>query len=400
MQFIIEDICTKIGPRPPCSPEETKCATYLQEELNKYTSIANIEKFKCHPGSYLPQFQIPIFCIVIATLSYWLFLYTYYLIFLIIPLCALFCSLLVIQTNIMRNTEFIDPLFPQKESTNVVGIFKSKGEPRRRIVIGGHHDSNWEYPILNKSWKMLGLLMALPVILSYLLFGIFVIKFVLYFFTSYYLFLYEIDLAILLVLLVLSLILIVWAFNIITKHSVLGANDNLSALAVIFALARHLQNHELKNTEVWLVSHGCEEIGDRGSKRFAKQHHEELKNALVINLDIIGGKNCTLRFVTSEVVFLVKLFSDLVNELSTIAEEFHIPYQKGRVDAFTDSMAYAQNKIRTCSIVAFPQSGIPPYYHTRNDTIEHLDFNNLWNCYKILRQFIKKVDTGEIFKQL
>jgi len=43
-----------------------------------------------------------------------------------------------------------------------------------------------------------------------------------------------------------------------------------------------------------------------------------------------------------------------------------------------------------------PKKGFPTHYHTRNDTIERIDFNNLWNCYNILIEFIKRIDENKI----
>ena len=176
----------------------------------------------------------------------------------------------------------------------------------------------------------------------------------------------------------------------------MGADDNLSAIAVLIALAQFLNKNRLNNTEVWLVSHGCEEIGDRGSKRFSKKHYDDLKNALVINLDMLGGKNSYLKFVTSEEMGIVRLSKVLALKLSKLANELNIPNQIGRVEAFTDSMSYSQSKIRACSIVSLSKSGLPTHYHTTNDTIDKMEFQNLWDCYRILTLFLKRVDGNKL----
>ncbi len=396
MRHIIQDICEKIGPRPPCSPEEAKCAHYIEEELRKYTSKARTEEFQCHPRSYRIQYQIPSISMIMVTIFYWLYFSFLHLAFLIIPIIFLGCAMLVIQLNIMRNSEFIDPLFPAETSTNVVGIISPKGETHTRVVIGGHHDSNWEYPVLRKSWKLFGFLTALPIISNYLFFGLFILKLILSAFSLPYLGSREVDLTLLIILTSLIPVLLLWMFNIVSHRPVMGANDNLTAIATILAIASYLKHAELKQTEVWLVSHGCEEIGDRGSKAFAKTHYHDLKDALVLNLDMIGGQDSMLRFVTTELMFMFKLSPRLVNELVKIAKELQIPYHTGLVEGFTDSLAYIQSKIEACSITGFPKKGIPAHYHTREDTMEHLNFENLWHCYRILLRFIEKVDTGEI----
>lgn len=394
MRHIIQEICEKIGPRPPCSPKEAKCATYINDELKRFTNKTAIEEFQCHPQSYRIQYQIPSISIMGITLLYWLYFFTLHIAFLIIPLILLAVAVLVIQLNIMRNSEFIDPLFPKKDSTNVFGIIAPQGEVTARIVIGGHHDANWEYPVLRKSWRLFGFLTALPIISNYLFFGLFILKLGLYAFSIPFLFDKEVDLILLIILTSLIPVLSIWIFFIVSDRPVLGANDNLTSIGIILALASTLK--PLQHTEVWLVSHGCEEIGDRGSKNFARTHYDTLKHAMVINLDMVGGQDSQLRFVTTELMFMYKLSPRLLAELAKITEALQIPYHTGLVEGFTDSMAYTQNKIEACSITGFPKKGIPAHYHTREDTMEHLNFENLWNCYRILLRFIEKVDRGEI----
>ena len=111
MRFIIQDICDNIGPRPPCSPEEAQCAHYFENKLKKSTELTTLEKFSCHPSAYRTQFRVSMIVIICTTIFYWLHFFVPNLTFLIIPLCLNLFAIIVIQTNIMRNTELIDPLF-------------------------------------------------------------------------------------------------------------------------------------------------------------------------------------------------------------------------------------------------------------------------------------------------
>ncbi|MHA1893166.1 MAG: M28 family metallopeptidase [Candidatus Helarchaeota archaeon] len=400
MKFIIEDICNSIGPRPPCSENEAKCANYIQTELKKYTMDSKIETFYCHPDAYRWQFRIPMINLILAIIFYWFYFFILNLAFLIISEFMTLFSIIVIHTNILRNIEFIDRFYKKRESTNVHGKFHPREETKRIIVIGGHHDAHWEFPILKKSPILFGAFMAIPIVFNHFLFGIFTLKIILYVFSFYFLLSSQVDLGFLIIFSIFIPILIYTAIKMVSHTPVLGADDNLSAVSTLMAVARHLKNtNELKNTEVWLVSHGCEEIGDRGSKRFSKTHYSELKNALVINLDMIGGKGNDLMIDIMEVMNVIKLSKDIGQELSKIAKNLKIPHRVGNTEAFTDSMAYVMNGIKACSILSLPSKGFSRHYHTINDTPEKIDYKNLWNCYKILITFIKKVDEGEIFSQ-
>ena len=76
-------------------------------------------------------------------------------------------------------------------------------------------------------------------------------------------------------------ILIPFGIKVISKTSVMGANDNLSALAVCLSAARYFSDpkNKLTHSELWIVSFGCEEIGIRGSKRFVSKYLDRIKNA-------------------------------------------------------------------------------------------------------------------------
>jgi len=397
MRFTIQDICEKIGPRAPCSEQEAECATYIENHFKSYTEYTGIEKFYCHPGSYRAAFRIPMINLMIATLSYWIYFYYPNIVFLLICFGLMFFSVLVIQTNLIRNIEFIDPIFKKQESTNVYARFKPKEIPKRIVVIGGHHDSNWEFPILKKWPKFFTGFMSLPIILSFLMVGVYILKLILYFFSIPYLFFSQLDLVVLIIQTCSFPILIFTAINCVSRDPVMGADDNLTSTAIIFEIAKFLKQGEgLKNTEIWLVSHGCEEIGDRGSKRFSKKYLGELRDAYVINVDMVGGKDSELKVDVGEVRSIVELSKELGDELSKIATELNIPHNVGNVMFFTDSMAYSRNGIKACSLVGSSKKGFATHYHTLNDTIDKLDFNNIWNCYRILIEFINRVDEEKI----
>ncbi|MHA1403430.1 MAG: M28 family metallopeptidase [Candidatus Helarchaeota archaeon] len=397
MQFIIQDICDKIGPRPPCSDQEAQAAMYIENELKKCVDETKIENFHCHPGYYQRMFQLPMINLVIATVVYWIFFFIPFFPFLFVALGLVAASVIIIQTNLLRNIELIDRFFKKKKSTNVFGRIKPKEQVKQVIVIGGHHDSHWEFTLLRKNAQIYGLLMAFPVIFNHLMVGIFILKVILFFLFTPFLFFPLVDLIFLIVLTVLSPILIYTCLNVLSDLPVMGADDNLTSIAVLLSIGRHLKSSgRLNTTEVWLVSHGCEEIGDRGSKRFSKKHHDELKDAYVINIDMVGGKNSNLKVDVVEEVYMIKLCKELGLKIAEIAKDLSIPIQVGGIEAFTDSMAYSRNKIKACSIVGIPTHGFPAHYHTREDTIDKIEFEHLWDCYRILFEFIKRVDEERI----
>src|SRR6059058_4371997 len=70
-----------------------------------------------------------------------------------------------------------------------------------------------------------------------------------------------------------------------------GANDNLSAVAVLVALAERLQAEPVPGLRVMLVSCGAEEVLQGGIHGFAVRHFPALNRdrTWFINLDTVGS---------------------------------------------------------------------------------------------------------------
>ncbi|MHA1270564.1 MAG: M28 family metallopeptidase [Candidatus Helarchaeota archaeon] len=399
MKLLIQEICDSIGPRAPCSKNETKCAELIKSKFEKYTSESYIENFYCHPDSYKVSIRVPMISLLVITVFYWLYYFSLNFIWLLLSGTIILISFIIIQTNLTYNKELIDPLFKKKMSTNVYAKFKpiENANPDKLIVIGGHHDSNYEFILMRLSPIIFGFVITSSIILNYLMLCIFVLKIILYLLSMPFIILPSVDLIILIILSVLFPIYLYSSIVIISNTAVLGADDNLTSIAIILEIARYLNEHKiLKNTEIWLVSHGCEEIGIRGSKRFSKRHFSRLKDSYVINIDMVGGKKSKLKIDIMEEVYLIKLCKELGHEISKIANDLNIEHNLGSVEAFTDSMAYSQKGIKACSLIGIPNKGLPNHYHTRNDTIDNLNFNKLYDVYKLLIEFIKKIDKNEL----
>ena len=281
MRDFIEEICNAIGPRPPASPAEAKAADFLRERFEQCGGESRIERFVCRPGAYRAAFRWPIICYLIAVVLYWFLPIASFLI--------LVFAVVVFVGNTMYNKEIVDIFFQEKQSTNVICKFKPKGKVKSLVIIDGHHDSNWEYPLLKKFSSGLVFFMGAHFALTALLMLGLIIKFALAAFSIQ--FGYTIDLVLVVMFAAFIPLEIYTCVNIVSDRPVMGANDNLSALAVCLGVADHLSDIKNlpKNTEVWLCSFGCEEIGVRGAKRFVTAHYNEVKDASVISLDIVDS---------------------------------------------------------------------------------------------------------------
>ena len=93
-------ICDQIGPRPPCSEPERRCAEYIRDEWRKHTDKTFLEVFTCHPDAYPATFRWPIALTILSLCLYHL-----------VPILSFVCSaasLLILVLNLILNRELID----------------------------------------------------------------------------------------------------------------------------------------------------------------------------------------------------------------------------------------------------------------------------------------------------
>ena len=381
MISFIKEICEKIGPRSPCSKQEEKCAQFLEKNLKKFCDEVKIDDFYCRPGSYRAMFHWPILFYIIAIP----FFFFYQLISLILTSFVI----IILVGNEIYNLEIIDPLFKKQKSTNVIAKIKPLKEKKNIIILSGHLDSNWEFPMGKRFGNKVSIFMVLPIIFNPLLLMFSIIKII-------------IPLSFLLEIIILTItivpvpILIPFGIKVISKTPVMGANDNLSALAVCVSAAEYFsdQKNKLNNSELWIVSFGCEEIGIRGSKRFVSKYFDIIKDAYSINLDLVGGKSCIPRIITKEEMGAIKLSTEICDILDNASKKLNINVSKVPVMCFTDSMAFSMKKIKSAALVGLlPNGSMPELYHTTNDTMENINSKLMKDCLEICIQAIYDIDS-------
>ncbi len=389
MRGHIRWICDRIGPRPPGSDAERKCAEYIRDEWRKHADHTALEVFTCHPDAYPATFRLPIALTIFSLCLYSL-----------IPLLSFILStgsLLILVFNLVLNRELIDRAFPEKQSCNVQAKFAPRETSDRTLIISCHHDANFAFPIVNRFGAGFGLFMAVVVLSSGLLTLLAFLQ-NLFSFTGPPSLLagYQTIAFPFLVLLVATVPIQLYVFlRVISKEPVLGANDNLSGVANCLELAAQLSRPENRpeRTTVWLVSFGCEEFGIRGSKRFIEKYRNEIEDAYVLNLDMVGGQGTRLQVVTKEERNLIRLSPEMVRRVEETAREQGIPLEKGPIIAFTDAMAFARKGIRATTLMSLDEKGMVDTYHSVEDRPENLDDNLLFDTHRLCRAFLNHIDS-------
>jgi hypothetical protein len=80
--------------------------------------------------------------------------------------------------------------------------------------------------------------------------------------------------------------------------------------------------------------------------------------------------------------------------LQNASKKVNIPVTRGPVMCFTNSMAFSMKKVKSAALVGLlPDQNMPRFYHTTNDTIEHIDPKVMRECLEICLEAIYDIDS-------
>ncbi len=410
MYDIIQKIIDDCGPRMPCSPQEAKSAEIIKKELEQTCNEVEIEPFSCHPRAFLGYIRIMIFLLLSSFFLFFLlpldlFLYWQLLIVSLIFIITLL-AFMILWNEFFNYREFIDPLFKKRNSQNVVGKIKPKGELKRIVIFSGHHDSALQFNLL----KYLRVLYPIIIFVGIFVLLIWLILSGLFLILAFF----NIPIFVLfrnvtVWLIIIGIFPLVALFFFVTPgeaaNKVPGAVDNLSAVAIVLGMGRYLKKHEdiiPNNTEIRLISFGCEEAGLRGAYRYVEAHLDELKkyDAQCVNMDAIQSvKN--IAFCENEPTTRTKHSKIVVQKLIKAAELVEVKVSAsglggssklekifGQITGGTDAATFSKVKIKASSIMAIDLLKMAKFYHQPSDTPDKIEKGVLEKVLKILIGFL------------
>ncbi|WXG41096.1 MAG: M28 family peptidase [Candidatus Freyarchaeum deiterrae] len=409
MHKFIVDICDKIGPRESGAKEEELAGNRIEEELKKFCDETHQEEYTSSPTAFLGFIRYGSIMIIFGIVLYWFSLLIDLGLIRSIGSLALVSSLIAsilsaftvsyFILEVMRYRELVDFAFPKKRSKNVIGTINPTGKAKHTIIFAGHHDSAYEFNIFYHL-KTMG---AATIFIGYVGSIVFCIVSILKT-ISYYLTL-PFDSRLLFIgfgvfLLFLAPIAAIYIFF----HSykpVLGAFDNLSAVAVTLGIGKYLSENKNdakiypKHTRIYLISYAGEEAGLRGSKRYVKAHYEDLKKneTILINMDGIAAKDNVI-IMNRETLIGAKHNPEICATLLKIAQEQGINAHLGSLPfGATDAAAFSRKKLLATTISSQDFSHLPPFYHTRLDTPDVVDKEALGQVLQICLGYLKYIES-------
>lgn len=366
----ITKICKKIGPRKPGSPEELRSQQWMAKDLKNYCEKVTIEDFKVHRQAFMGFIPFSVLCAILGIFAYWF-------VSPLLTLALIILAIIPLVLEFVMYRRFIDKLFKSHTSHNVEAIRKPNGEVKRRFILVGHADSQFEwtlnYHLGGVGMKcvlipaVVGLIVDLVIaIIGIIINGVDPVKAADSSFVKW-----------------LTVVLIVFApfqlafllFQSFTK-SVPGANDNLTGCYVGMGVAKAFADADVRldNTELVVICSGSEEAGLRGAKAYAEKHYDELHavDTCVIGLD-------TFRDLKDIAVY----DRDLSGTLRHHAGAKALVKKAGENCGF--NLTYESIYLGACDAAAFTQKGVPAtgfaamdptpprYYHTRLDDYDMLE---------------------------
>ncbi|MEE9379393.1 MAG: M28 family peptidase [Candidatus Lokiarchaeia archaeon] len=408
MYDFVRRVIDEIGPRMSCSSQEAEAAEFIKNELEKSCDEVFMERFTCHPKAFLGWIKLDMVMIVISILLHFISqMFTeqfWLLVIAIISFLFVLIPFLIMWEEFFNYREFIDPLFRKKSSQNVIGKFKSEGELNRIIIFSSHMDTAIEFKLMKLlGWKFIPIAFGvISLMLIWLVLSFLHLTFILIGFIS----LKAIFLNIMIWALIIGspfIILLYFFVPLGDKGNVVpGAADNLSSCSVIQGMGRYLKkNRDIipPNTEIRLISFGCEEVGLRGAYRYVEAHHKELKkyDTLVVNMDglerpdhiyIIEFEPTTRTWHSEEVNQKLSRAAEIVNIKTKRIGSGRLEKALGRLTGGSDAAVFSKASIKAGFINAADWKNRSSYYHQSGDTLDKIEKGTLEAVLQIIIAFL------------
>ncbi|MHB8692728.1 MAG: M28 family metallopeptidase [Solirubrobacteraceae bacterium] len=173
-----------------------------------------------------------------------------------------------------------------------------------------------------------------------------------------------------------------------------GANDNLSAVAVLVALAERLKSEPLEGLRVLLVSCGAEEVIQGGIYGFAERHFPELprERTWFLNLDTVGSPKLVMLEGEGPVImedYHDRSFRDLV---ARAAERAGAPLRRGmRARNSTDAVIPSRAGYPTTTLASIDRNKALSNYHQMSDTPENVDYRTVRHALTVVEAVAREL---------
>jgi hypothetical protein len=179
--------------------------------------------------------------------------------------------------------------------------------------------------------------------------------------------------------------------NIGSSGVVPGANDNLSAVAVLVGLAHALRERPVDGVRVILLSTGSEESFMEGMQGFARRHFARLPRETTefVCIECVGSPQ--LCVVEGEGMLRMRHYPAETRErLGRAGLDAGVELTRGlRTVAATDSLIALRAGYPTCTLGGVDEAKFPANYHWPSDTPDNLDWDSVEGSLAVCEEFVR-----------
>jgi hypothetical protein len=180
------------------------------------------------------------------------------------------------------------------------------------------------------------------------------------------------------------------------RGAVPGANDNLTAVAALVALARAFRDAPLEGLRVLLVSCGSEETLQEGVRAFGRRHFPSLPRdrTRFLNLDSIGSED--LVPLEGEGSLVMRDYDlELTDLVCECAAETGRPLRRGsRSWTSTDGCVPLIAGYPTATLVSLTPWKMIANYHWPTDVPENIDYDALARATAVAERVARRLATA------
>ena len=179
--------------------------------------------------------------------------------------------------------------------------------------------------------------------------------------------------------------------NIGGSRVVPGANDNLSAVGALVALARELSLDPLSGVRVILLSTGSEESFMEGMQAFGRRHFGELDRATTefVCLECIGSPH--LCIVEAEGMLRMRHYTASSRDrLERAGRAARVELTRGlRTVAATDALIPLRAGYPTCTLGGVDETKFPAEYHWPTDVPDNLTWSSIEAAVEVCLRYVR-----------
>jgi hypothetical protein len=178
--------------------------------------------------------------------------------------------------------------------------------------------------------------------------------------------------------------------NIGASRVVPGANDNLSAVAVLVALAHELSARPPDGVRVILLSTGSEESFMEGMQGFGRRHFAALDTRMTefVCLECVGSPH--LCVVEGEGMLRMRDYPEASREaLARAGLQAGVELRRGlRTVAATDALIALRAGYPTCTLGGVDDTKFPSNYHWPSDVPDNLDWSSIESAVEVCLAYL------------